>query len=166
MSKFAEGTTVPVAKSREEIQRVLQNWGAAQVTWGDDYERGAVLLRFVWLQKATAHRFQARFIVRLQPVLALRKLAGETSWARPNEVRLQKLMEARGKQEHRVLLLWLKAAFNAIELGLITAEELFLPFMESADGRTVSEMALPGIANLLAPGGGRLLLGPATKAEP
>lgn len=158
MKRYAETTAVPIARSRDEIQRVLANWGAKQVQWGDDFEHGAVLLRFIW-QKGD-QRLQARIIVRLQPMAEIRKQAGETKWRPPFPSKLEKLLNARGKREHRVLLLWLKAAFNAIELGIITAEELFLPWMEGADGATVAEMALPAIGGLLAPGGGRNLLPP------
>lgn len=166
--KFAEGTAVPVSKSRGEIDAILRAWGAAQVQWADDWERGAVLLRFVWVRKADKQRFQARMVVQLSTDAALREQAryGGQSYARVMPGKLQKLQEARGRREHRVLLLWLKAAFNAIDLGIITAEELFLSFIEGADGRTVSEMALPGIARLLSPGGGRLLLGPSTEDSP
>lgn len=153
MRAFAEGTVVPISRSREEIDRLLQRWGATQVTWGDDYEHDAVLLRFVWVKKngsVGGQRFQARIIVKLQAMVEVRRAAGETKYSPPFPGKLEKLLTARGKREHRVLLLWLKAAFEAIALGIITAEELFLPFMEGADGRTVAEVALPNIGNLLA----------------
>ena len=50
---------------------------------------------------------------------------------------------------HRVLLLWIKAALNAVAAGLLTAEEVFLPHMEGSDGRTVAEVALPRLRDLL-----------------
>lgn len=71
--------------------------------------------------------------------------------------KLEKLRQTCGQSEHRILLLWLKAAFNAIEAGIMTAEALFLPFLEGKDGRTVAEVAIPQMANLLSGGAGRLL---------
>jgi hypothetical protein len=59
--------------------------------------------------------------------------------------------------EHRVLLLWIKAAFNAVEAGIVTAEQIFLPFLEGADGKTVSEIAIPRMAELTRGSAGRLL---------
>ena len=162
MTQFAEGTEVPIHKSRSEIDRLLQDWGASGVQWADDWDLGRVFLRFMWMEKKTGHRFHARLVVQLETNEQLDKKArGKRYWLPAPAGKLAKMTAARGRREHRVLLLWLKAAFNAIELKIISAEELFLPFMEGADGRTVAEMALPGIERLLSPGGGRLMLPPA-----
>jgi hypothetical protein len=172
---YAEGTVVPISRSREEIARVLQAWGASQVQWGDDYEAGLVMLRFMWTQKKAsgsapavgARRFQARIVVKLQSKTEIEKEARastRSSWRPTPKGKLEKLMAARGKREHRVLLLWLKATFNAIDMGIISAEEIFFPYMEGADGATVAEMAMPHIERLLGAGGAKMLLLPG-KAE-
>ena len=134
---------------------MLQAWGAAQVQWADDFEHGRFYLRFVWDRRnptgGARQLFQAKLQVQLQPYAEIENMARRGG--RPNrpvvQDKLKKLLAARGRREHRVLVLWLKAAFSAVQMGLITAEELFLPFMEGRDGKTVAEVALPNIEFLL-----------------
>jgi hypothetical protein len=67
------------------------------------------------------------------------------------------LLKVSGQQEFRILLLWLKAAFNAVDAGIIKAEEIFLPFLESRNGQTVGEMITKQLPALLTTNPSRLL---------
>ena len=138
-----------MSKSRAEIDALLRGWGCGQLQWSDDFAAGRVRLRFVWAHSGAS--YLARFDLLLPTDEVLRKRAG--GW----DGKLRKLQADRGKQEHRVLLLWLKAALNAVESGLVTAETLFLPFLEGADGQTVAEIAVPRMGFLHSEGAGRLL---------
>jgi hypothetical protein len=60
----------------------------------------------------------------------------------------------------RVLLLWLKAALNAVDSGLIDVETIFLPFLEDRNGKTIAEIALPRLGVLLEGSAARLLEAP------
>ena len=145
MRRYAEGTAVPVARSRMEIDRLLRQWGADGVQWTDDFKGGRAMLRFVWTHQGTA--LHARFAIQMPNEERLRKLAvGARGFS---EARYAKLKDGAGREEHRVLLLWLKAAFNAVEAGIVEATTIFLPFLEGMDGRTVAEVAAPRIAGLL-----------------
>lgn len=151
--RYAEDTTVPVAKSRAEIDKLLRDWGADSVQWSDNYGSDEVTLRFAW------KGFITRFNVKLE---AQQSVAGRALNERTGEVspvKLEKLMDARGKHEHRLLLLWIKAALNACEAEIVAPEAIFLPFLEGKDGQTVAETAIPKLAMLVTSTATKLLLG-------
>jgi hypothetical protein len=158
--RYAEDTAVPVAKSRGEIDTLLRAWGALGIQWSDDFEHDRVMLRFVWPRGA--QRYMARFAVALAPLADLKAQAIDRRTRRMSQGKLDKLLAARGRQEHRLLALWLKAALNAVEAGLVDAETLFLPFLEGTDGRTFAEAAVPRLADLTMGSAARLLPAPSS----
>ena len=163
MRRYAEDTTVPIAKSRQEINELLRTWGGAGVSWGESFESGDVELKFGWRRGGVngvgGMMFKARLCVKLEPMEKLREAAkDQRRYDHPIcEGKLAKLIESRGRREHRLLLLWLKAAFNAVDAGLVSAEEVFLPFLEGPDGRTVGEMAIPQLERLFSESADHLL---------
>lgn len=155
MRLYAESTSVPVSRSRGEIDRLLRDWGAKGLQWSDDFERGVVMLRFLW--HFDGQDYMARFSLHIPTHAELKKEAVLKN-GKFSESKMQKLQNDVGKREHRLLLLFLKAALNAVQDGLIPAEVLFLPFLEGKDGQTVAEIAIPRMKGLLA-GSASLLLG-------
>lgn len=153
--RFAEDTAVPVAKSRGEIDRLLREWGADGIQWADDFRNDRAVLRFVWTRDGKS--YLARFGIGLPSAKDLERHAIDGRTRRVSQAKLDALLAQRGKREHRLLLLWLKAALNAVDAGLVSAEALFLPFFEDHDGQTVAEVALPRLPGLLAGGAARLL---------
>jgi hypothetical protein len=165
MRRFAQDTAVPVTKSRSEIDVLLREWGANAIQWSDDFETAVTTLRFIWTFDGL--KYLARFNMQLPSKAQLAKKAIDGRTGRPSPKKLEALMKARGKSEHRLLLLWLKAALNAVASGMVTAEMIFLPFMEGNDGRTMGEIAVPRMAQLLTGSAARLLgSGPAREEEP
>lgn len=148
LHRYAEGTAVPVARSRGEIDRLLRDWKAEAISWTDEFAQDRATLRFVWAKDG--QRYLARIALALPTAKELRS-------STRTDLQFQKAMAARGKTEHRILLLWIKAALNAVELGIVSAEAIFLPFFEDAHGRTVAEVAVPNLARLLTGGAARLL---------
>lgn len=154
--RFAAETTVPISRSRDGIDRLLRAWGADGIMWADDIAKARVTLRFVWPHDG--RRYIAKFTLQLATDEALLREAQN----RRGEVvsgRVDKLRAARGRQEHRVLLVWLTAVFNAIAAGLTTAETVLLPWLEGKDGRTFGEVAMLRLPELLVAGADRLLPG-------
>lgn len=147
MRRFAQDTAVPVARSRSEIDKILREWGAEGVQWTDDWSRDLVQLRFIWA--SNGEKYLARFDVQLPRHAEVQ--------ARNPPGRAQTLIEQGQRSAHRVLALWLKAAFNAVAAGIVDAETIFLPFLQGQDGATVAQVALPRLPKLLA-GGANLLL--------
>lgn len=148
--KYAEGTTVPIAKSKGDIDKLLRDWGCDRIAWEEDFRAGVITLRFVWTKNEAS--YAARLSVRL-PTLAdirERKDVRDGRNGRINENRVQAALEKNGRPEMRLLLLWLKAAFNAVEAGLLEAETLFLPFFVNAQDESVSDIIIPNLPALMA----------------
>lgn len=102
--------------------------------------------------------YLARFKVNLPDDAAIKKDAidGRSGGFSPSKY--QKMIAARGRQEHRILLLWLKAALNAVEAGIIDPALLFLPWLVGRNGKTFGDVALPRLPELLLHDAGRLLI--------
>lgn len=142
--RYAETTKVPIAQSRGEIDTLLRKWGCDGIQWTDEFTHNRVTLRFSWDHEGQP--YMARFAITIPPIDpddAINHTTGMVS-----ESKQEKAEAKRGKVEHRILLLWLKAALNAVEAGIISAETLFLPFIEDQTGQTVAELLVPQFAKI------------------
>ena len=155
MRRFAEDTSVPVARSRAQIDDLLRAWGCSGIAWIDDFDSGLVKLQFKW--KREQQLYLAQFDLRLPDDGQLRKRARHDRTGAFLETKFRNLCDARGRQEHRVLLLWLKAALNAVEAGIIDPALIFLPFLVGRNGATFGAVALPRLPQLLIGNADRLL---------
>ena len=141
MARAYEKTTVSVAKSRELIESTLRRWGVSGVSWSDDFDESAVILRFRWNNDEVV--FVARFILQLPTDENLKEVAIDGRTNRFSTNKFEKLCEERGRREHRLLAMFLKNTFEAVEEGIINAEQVFLPWLEDKDGVTVAERLGP-----------------------
>ncbi len=155
--KFAEGTEVPVAKSKFEIEELLRKWGCKQIVWGTDYDEARVMLQFVW--RHDGNDYVAKFPVQMPDDETLKKRAVHQTSYRFIPAKFERLKEGRGRTEMRQLFLWLKACLNAVDAGIIDATAVFLPFLVGSDGRTVAEALVPQLPALHGSGAATLLLG-------
>jgi hypothetical protein len=128
---FAEGTTVPVAKTRAEIEALVAKHGASKFAsgWTDD-NRAAIsfalkgrLVRFVLAlpTEAEANKQRRRRYYYLSADQRARWIDGET------------------RRRWRCLLLALKAKLEVVESGIATFDEEFLAHIVTADNLTVYE---------------------------
>ena len=140
-NRYAVNTKVPVGQTRSDIDKLLRVWGVSQISWADDIAGGRAMVRFLWKVDQTS--YIARFDLEVDV----------------DDPQLQRCA-------FRALLLWLKACFVSIEAGIVTAEQLFLPFLEGADGRTFGEVALAQLPTMLEKGGAANLLPSTTQREP
>jgi hypothetical protein len=155
--QYASNTKVSVEKSRQEINRLLKQWGASGFRWTDDMEHDQVMLEFVWRPQEDGAMFQARFTLKLPDSDDLRAEATHKRTGQFLEDKYYRLLEDQGRQEHRALALLLKAIFVGVEEGIISPEQVFLPFLVDKHGNTVSDYALghldllhkDGVAGLL-----------------
>lgn len=120
MRKFAEGTLVPVEKSRATIEKILRDQGADQVSVG--WSANKVMILF---------RMHAR-IIRIElplPELYTNKTA----------------QEKETRRRWRALLLYLKAKLESIESEIVSFEQAFMSHMILPNQQTVSEFMKPQI---------------------
>jgi len=159
--KFAEHTDVPTEESRGQINKLLKDWGVSGIQWTEDYENHRVVLQFVWRHNELP--YMAKLSVNLPTDADLVEVAKHKRSGRVLEDKLEGLKETRGWREHRVLYIFLKGSFEAIENGIITAEQLFLPWLVGRDGRTVGEVIGPRLPALM--GDSAMALLPAPKQD-
>lgn len=143
---YAEDTTVPVQKTQQEIAELLRAWRCDGIRWTEMYAAGRSTLEFLWTFEGRA--YLARFTV-TNPSDDLLKKRAKTARGLVSEAKLKRLRALAGRHEHRTLLYFIRSAFAAVQARLVTAEQVFLPFLVGADGRTVAEAALPRIHELL-----------------
>lgn len=140
VSTFAKNTSVPVARSRAEIETLLQRYGATSFASGWDAQ-GAVV-RF------EAHGRKIMFELPLPDenaaIFAKVKKRGYHVAAT-----LAQRIAARD-QEHRrrwrALAMIVKAKLEAVETGITTFEDEFLAHVIVPGGRAFGEWARPAIA--------------------
>lgn len=144
--KYAQGTSVPVAKTKGEIDKMLREWGCDRIVWEDDFRAGVVTLRFVWT--FLDRPFAARLQVNLPTEADVResRAARDGRSGKVNETKVARIMDRAGREEMRLLLLWLKAAFNATEAGILDPRVVFLPFFENDRGETVADLVIPKLS--------------------
>lgn len=138
MARFAEGTTVPVEKSKAEIEATLARYGATAFASG-------------WQGNLASIQFEARgrrvrFLLPL-PDRADRRFThtpGRGLPRRPDEV--QREWEAGCRQSWRALALVVKAKLEAVAAKITTFEDEFLANIVLPDGATVADHVKPKIA--------------------
>lgn len=143
------GTSVPIDKSKAQITELLRQYGAEGVSWADNFQTGAVELRFA-VQRADGGRVSFR----IRPA-AFREKRRTYDPVKGRTVE-QELPD--WPRSLRLLHAWVKTKVESIAFGLTSVEEEFLAQMvvRDAEGResTAGALVLPALES----GGGRLAL--------
>ncbi len=129
---YAEGTTVPVEKTRADIERLLSRHGAAQLGIVTDAERGLAMVLFTLANR------QIRMRVPLPRLDDVRQSARRGSHD-GHVARWEQL----SRERWRAVLLLVRAKLELVELGLSTIEREFLADIALPDGQTVGEVLHP-----------------------
>lgn len=152
MRRYAQDTDVGIGRSRDQINKLLREWSCESIAWIDDFKGGNVTLQFVVPRKPSGSEipvtYPVQFTIKLPDDAALKKSALDGRTYCFSQRKFEKLQSERGRREHRVLLLWLKAALEAVAEKLVDFEALFLPFMVGTDGRTVADVFVPNLPRL------------------
>ncbi|MDP2383374.1 MAG: hypothetical protein Q8N00_11270 [Nitrospirota bacterium] len=136
---FAEGTSVPVERSKAEIEGMLTRYGADQFVsgWAESEARiqfraNGRYVRFVLpIPDKTEKRFthQARY-----------------DWKPRTQGEAVKAWEQELRRLWRALALVVKAKLEAVQSGIVGFEDEFMAHIVMPDGQTVAEHARPLIA--------------------
>ena len=132
---YAENTSVSVEKSRAEIERTLQRYGADQFVYGWNADRAVV--GFVMENR------QIKFEIDL-PARAEFDLT-PTGKKRASNAALSAWEQA-CRQRWRALALVIKAKLEAVESGITEFEDEFLAHIVLPDGSTAGRWMRPQIA--------------------
>lgn len=142
MATYAQATQVPAEKSKAEIERTLQRYGATQFAYGWDAEVAIIGFR-----------------ARGRQVLFRLPMPDVNDFARTPERGHRRSTEAQGKaweqatrQRWRALALVIKAKLEAVEAGIVSFEDEFLAHTVLPSGETVSDWMQPQIEHAIANG--------------
>lgn len=144
MTRYAEGTTVSVEKSKMELDSLLGKHGATQRMLGVDDDAGRAIVLFTLAGR------QVRFEMTLpdlgQFLTPRKEPQGWGNW--DDDRRLgwaRKQHEQAGRQRWRAILLVTKAKLELVADGMSTVEREFLSDIVLPDGRRVEQLLKPAL---------------------
>ncbi|TYL87384.1 hypothetical protein [Bradyrhizobium cytisi] len=123
--------------ARDEITRLLRRFGCEQIGFMDDYQQHEVLLVF----KHRGRQMQLRANAKGWAALYLKEHPYNYRHKGGEEQHNEKALAQGQVAINSILRDWVKGQIMAIETGILSFDAVFLPFLLTADGRTVSERA-------------------------
>ena len=135
---YAENTSVPVEKSKAEIERILQRYGADQFISGWDARRAYVAFRM--------QGRQIKFVIELPDKSDREFTHTPGKGIKRMESKAYAAWEQACRQRWRALALVIKAKLEAVETGITVFEDEFMAHIVLPDGQTVGEYMRPQIA--------------------
>lgn len=142
--RYAASTSVGADKSRAEIERILQRYGATGFLYGWNQDRAVI-----------GFHMQNR---QIKFVLQMPDKKDEAFWTTPGQRRRRKESQAlraweqATRQRWRALALAVKAKLEAVEAGIASFDGEFLPYIVLPGGETVADFMLPQIETAYATG--------------
>lgn len=144
MSRYAEQTTVPVEKSKAEIERILLQHGASCFMSGWDTDRAYI-----------AFEMQGRRVRFLLPIPDRQDpdfLFTPGRRLRRSQADAYRAWEQACRQRWRALYLVVRAKLEAVESGITTFQDEFLAHIVLPQGGTVGEWLSPQLGQAYATG--------------
>jgi hypothetical protein len=122
-------------RAREEVLKILRHFGCEKLGFMDDDANHEVVLYFEHrgrqVQLRASAKGWAQMFLKQQP------------WGYRHRSSKQEYEQAALRQGHvavdSILRDWIKGQVTAIECGLLSFEAVFMPFMLTADGRSLHE---------------------------
>jgi hypothetical protein len=145
MAKYAERTTVSPEQRRGEIERTLTRYGATAFGYATSQTQAQIVFELagrrmrldVTLPDATDKQF-----TRLP----------KTPWQPRSDAEAARLYQQAVRQRWAAVSLWIKAQCEAIDSGVVTAEQAFIGWVVLPDGLTIAEKITPSIEAAYASG--------------
>jgi len=134
MSQYAQKTEVPIDRSKAEIEKTLERYGADQFYFGWDKETGRVALGF---------RIECRQVRVILPMPDIADFRLTTTGRARTASSQRTEWEQACKQRWRALALVIKAKLEAVECGISTIEREFLADVLLPNGMTFHQWAAP-----------------------
>lgn len=138
---YAENTSVPVERSKAEIETTLQRYGACEFVSGWDTDKALIGFRcrdkFVRFELPLPKRDDKRFTHTPSRGTPRRADEAYRAW------------EQACRQKWRALALCIKAKLEAVESGITTFEDEFLAHIVMPDGQTIGRWMVPQIEKMV-----------------
>lgn len=163
MSRYAEGTSVSVDRSRAEVERTLERFGATTFGYAWDRRTETYCHRCKATTgtacKSAGHSTaeELREYAMLSFKLKDRAIRLDVPMPTQREVGSKANLEVRTRERWRAIALIVKAKLQAVEAGVDTIETAFLANVVTGDGRTVGQILIPRMSEAVQ--SGRLLPG-------
>lgn len=147
---YAASTSVPIERTRANIEDLVQEKGATQFMSAFDHEHGQAIIgwtmagRMVRLQIPLPRPDEKRFVYR-------KTRHGWAYTPMPKE-RQRVLWEQACRSRWRAILLIMVAKFEAVEAGISDYEREFLADTVMADGKTVGTWLRPQLETMYSNG--------------
>jgi hypothetical protein len=133
--RYAQETTVPVDRSKAEIERLIQRYGATEFATGWKQERAVIQFKM-----------RDRYVRFILPLPGKQEFEKTPSGRRTrSEHDAFKAWEQGCRQRWRALALTIKAKLESVESGIEEFESAFMAQVVMPDGKTISEHVLPVI---------------------
>lgn len=129
---FATDTSVPIERSKAEIERTLARYGADQFMYGAKSGEAMVVLRM--------KNKNIRYHLPLPPISAF---TTSNAGRRRTESSAFQAMDQEHRRLWRCLCLGIKAKLELVASGIATFEDEFLAYIVLPGGATVSQHILP-----------------------
>ncbi|GAB3622543.1 hypothetical protein GCM10027418_06250 [Mariniluteicoccus endophyticus] len=143
-SQYAKDTTVPVERSRAEIERTLARYGAAEFMYGWSGTQAVV--------QFAANGRRIRFVLQLPDRDDPRFTRTPARGTRRTPAQAEQQWEQACRQSWRALALVIKAKLEAVASNISTFEEEFAMWTVLPDGQTAADHVLPAIEEAYATG--------------
>lgn len=138
MTRYAENTSVPVERSRAEIERTLQRYGATGFMYGWQGTRAAV--------QFDMNSRRIRFELPLPDPKAREFTHTPSRGTARSATQAHEAWEQACRQRWRALSLAIKAKLEAVECGITDFESEFLAHIVLPSGERVGQWMLPQVA--------------------
>jgi hypothetical protein len=124
-------------KAREEIIKVLRRMGCESIGFMEDFEKQELLLAFTHRGRQVQLRASAKGWAQ-----AWLKDYPQTYRSRISSEEYRQAALRQGQVAvNSILRDWIKGSVTAVECGILSFEAVFMPYMLTADGRTIIERA-------------------------
>jgi hypothetical protein len=142
---YAKGTDVPKERSRLELEAILSRYGASHFMYGWDEGRVVVAFR---TDEDQGHR-QVKFVL---PMPKEHEVALTPGGRRRTTRQVEDALAQEERRRWRALVLVVKSKLEAVESGIETFDEAFMPHIVLPGGETVSQWLSPQIDEAYASG--------------
>ena len=159
MPEYAKNTTVSEQKSILGIESTLRRYDAKSFAYGWEERQGKEICVIAFKTDNRTIRFKLPMPARSEFVTT------PTGMERAESTVENEYRKAR-RQRWRALLLIVKAKLEAIDSGITTFDEEFLPYMVLPGGKTISEVTMPQLEDVYATGGVPQLLSENVRPTP